>query len=163
MRDNTMSAQEIGYLPIPPSLFAKEEEVSKLPPNKVCLIVAGSQGQYGSALSRLAGKKNRNVRIKPGDKVIFSSDPIPGNENEVYALIEELSLQGAEVIYSDIQDQLHASGHGNRDDMRFLARFTNPKYFIPIGGTIRHQRQYQKLMADMGYPKENVFLLDGVM
>lgn len=160
MRENTKSAQEIGYLPIPQSLLAKEEEVSKLPPNKVCLIVAGSQGQYGSALSRLAGKQNRNIRIKQGDKIIFSSDPIPGNENEVYALIEELSLQGAEVIYSDIQDQLHASGHGNRDDMRFLTRFTNPQYFIPIGGTIRHQRQYQKLMEVMGYKKENIFLLD---
>lgn len=160
MRENTKVAGEIGYLPIPHSLFGREDEVSKLPPNKVCLIVAGSQGQYGSALSRLAEGHNKNIKIKPGDKVIFSSDPIPGNENEVYAVIEALAEQGAEVIYSDIQDQLHASGHGNRDDMRFLARFTNPKYFIPIGGTIRHQRQYQKLMSEMGYDKDSVLLLD---
>lgn len=160
MRENTKLANEIGYLPIPHSLFGKEDEVSKLPPNKVCLIIAGSQGQYGSALSRLADGQNKNIKIKPGDRIIFSSDPIPGNENEVYGVIEELAMKGADVIYSDIQDQLHASGHGNRDDLRLLARMTNPKYFIPIGGTIRHQRQYQTLVGDMGFDKEKVFMLE---
>lgn len=160
MRENTRLASEIHYLPIPPSLMAKEEDVSRLPPNKICLIVAGSQGQYESALSKLAHQRNKNIKIKPGDKVIFSSDPIPGNENEVYAVIEELSLQGAEVIYSDIHDQLHASGHGNQEDLKFLIRFTKPKYFIPIGGTVRHQLQYQKLAVDLGYQKDTVFMLD---
>jgi ribonuclease J len=159
MRDNTKLANEIGYLPIPKSLVGKENDVMKDPPNRICLIVAGSQGQYGSALSKLADAINKNIKIKPGDKVIFSSDPIPGNENEVYSVIEQLSEQGAEVIYSDIQDQLHASGHGNRDDLKFLMRFTNPKYFIPIGGTIRHQRQYQRLAEELGFDKEKVFLL----
>ncbi len=160
MKENTRLAAEIGYLPIPDSLMGKEEVAMRLPPNKLCLIVAGSQGQYDSALSKLAHNRNPNVKIKPGDKVIFSSDPIPGNENEVYALIEELSLRGADVVYSDIHDQLHASGHGNQEDLKFLIRFTNPKYFIPIGGTVRHQRQYQRLVSDMGYMESNVFLLD---
>lgn len=160
MRENTRLAAEIGYLPIPNILMAKEEDVARLPPGKVCLIVAGSQGQYDSALSKLANKRNKNIKIKQGDKVILSSDPIPGNEGEVYNLIEELSLQGAEVIYSDIHDQLHASGHGNQEDLKFLARFTNPKYFIPIGGTIRHQLQYKKLVGDLGYDKEKVFSLN---
>jgi len=160
MRENTKLAAQIGYLPIPENLFGKEEEVMKLPPNKVCLIAAGSQGQYGSALSKLGTKQNPNVRIKPGDKIIFSSDPIPGNENEVYHVIEDLVLQGADVVYSDIADQLHSSGHGNQEDLKFLIRFTNPKYFIPIGGTVRHQRQYQKLSMELGYKKESVFLLD---
>jgi ribonuclease J len=145
MRENTRIAKEINYLPIPYNLVGKEEEVMTLPPNKVCLIVAGSQGQYGSALSKLANKMNKYVKIKPGDRVIISSDPIPGNENEVYALIEELTLQGADVVYSDIQDELHASGHGSREDLKLMMRLTNPKYFIPIGGTIRHQQQYRKL------------------
>ena len=160
MRENTKLAAQIGYLPIPDNLFGKEEEVMKLPPNKVCLIAAGSQGQYNSALSKLGNKQNPYVKIKPGDKVIFSSDPIPGNENEVYATIEDLVIQGADVIYSDIADQLHSSGHGNQDDLKFLIRFTNPKYFIPIGGTVRHQRQYQKLAVELGYKKESVFMLD---
>ena len=159
MRENTRLAQEINYLPIPHRFIAKEEEVMRLPPNKVCLIAAGSQGQFGSALSKLAHNQNKNVRIKSGDKVVFSSDPIPGNEAEVYSVIEELSQQGADVVYSDIQDQLHASGHGNQEDIKFLVRFTNPKYFIPIGGTVRHQRQYQKLVMDLGYKKEQLFLL----
>lgn len=160
MRGNTRLAKEIGYLPIPFELSAKEENVSRIPPGRMCIIAAGSQGQYDSALSKLASNQNEDIKIKPGDKVIFSSDPIPGNEIEVYALIEKLSLAGAEVIYSDIHDQLHASGHGNQEDLKYLIRFTNPKYFIPIGGTMRHQRQYQKLVIELGYPKENIFLLN---
>ena len=159
MRENTRIAKEINYLPIPFNLVGKEEEVMKLPANKVCLIVAGSQGQYGSALSKLANKMNKNVKITPGDRVIISSDPIPGNETEVYSLIEELTLQGADVIYSDIQDQLHASGHGSREDLKFLIRFTNPRYFIPIGGTIRHQQEYRKLAEALGHVSDSVFLL----
>jgi ribonuclease J len=160
MKENTRLATEIGYLPIPRRLFIGEEETVKLPANKVCLIVAGSQGQYGSALSKLANKQNPHIKIKPGDKVIFSSDPIPGCEDEVYATIEDLTGEGADVIYSDITDQLHSSGHGNQEDLKFLIRFTNPKYFIPIGGTIRHQKQYEKLVTELGFKKETVFSLD---
>lgn len=159
MRQNTKLAAEIGYLPIPDSLFATDEDLPRLPPNKVCLIAAGSQGQYGSALSKLADKQNPYTKIKNGDKVVFSSDPIPGNENEVYSVIEDLVTQGADVIYSDIADQLHSSGHGNQEDMKFLIRFTNPKYFIPIGGTVRHQKQYQKLVAELGYEENKVYAL----
>lgn len=160
MKENTAAASLINYLKIPQEFVIKDNDVMKLPPNKVCMIVAGSQGQYNSALSKLANNLNKFVQIKPGDKIMFSSDPIPGNESEIYTLIEELSLLGAEVLYSDIQEQLHASGHGNTEDLKFLIRFTNPKYFIPIGGTIRHQRQYQKLVEDMGFKKEDVFTLD---
>lgn len=159
MKESTKLASSIGYLPIPDSFFAREEELIKLPPNKICLIVAGSQGQYGSALSKLTDKQNPFVKIKPGDKVLFSSDPIPGNENEVYAIIEDLVSQGADVVYSDIADQLHSSGHGNQEDLKFLIRFTNPKFFIPIGGTVRHQKQYENLVVEMGFKRESVFSL----
>lgn len=160
MKESTRLANEIGYLPIPESLFANEEDLIKIPPNKVCLIAAGSQAQYGSALTKLADRQNPYVKIMPGDKIIFSSDPIPGNENEVYDLIEELVSQGADVVYSDIADQLHSSGHGNQEDLKFLIRFTNPKYFIPIGGTIRHQKQYENLVEELGYDKKKVFSLN---
>ncbi len=160
MRENTQLAAQIAYLPLKYDQLAKEEQVARIPPNKVCLIVAGSQGQFNSALSKLANNQNKYIKIKPGDKVVFSSDPIPGNESEVYSLIEELSLLGADVVYSDIQEELHASGHGSQEDLKFLIRFTNPRYFIPIGGTIRHQRQYQRLVSDLGYSKDTVFLLD---
>lgn len=160
MRENTKLSTGIGYLPIPAGFMLKEEEVMKIPPNKVCLIVAGSQGQEGSALSKLANKQNPNIKIKPGDKIIFSSDPIPGNENTVYEVIEDLTKQGADVAYSDIAEQLHSSGHGNQEDLKFLIRFTDPKYFIPIGGTVRHQKQYQRLASELGYDKDTVFTLD---
>lgn len=160
IKDNTKLASSIGYLPIPESLFIKEEEVNRHPPGKICLIVAGSQGQYGSALSKLADRQNPNIKIKSGDKVIFSSDPIPGNENEVYSTIEQLVEEGADVVYSDIADQLHSSGHGNQEDLKFLIRFTNPKYFIPIGGTIRHQRQYENLVEQLDFNKRDVFSLN---
>jgi ribonuclease J len=160
MRENTKLAASIGYLPIPESLFIKEEEVSRYPPGKICLIVAGSQGQYGSALSKLADRQNHNIKIKSGDKIIFSSDPIPGNENEVYETIEQLVEKGADVVYSDIADQLHSSGHGSQEDLKFLIRFTNPKYFIPIGGTIRHQRQYENLVEQLDFNKRDVFSLN---
>ena len=159
MKQSTKLAAEIGYLPIPESLFASEEDLVRLHPNKVCLIVAGSQGQYGSALSKLADKQNTFTKIKKGDKVVFSSDPIPGNENEVYSVIEDLVEEGADVVYSDIADQLHSSGHGSQEDLKFLIRFTNPKYFIPIGGTIRHQKQYQRLVEDLGGDTSRVFAL----
>ncbi|GAB4219863.1 MAG: ribonuclease J [Candidatus Microgenomates bacterium] len=159
MKESTKLANEIGYLPIPESLFAKEEDLVKIPPNKICLIVAGSQAQYGSALTKLADKQNPYIKIMPGDKIIFSSDPIPGNENEVYELIEDLVSQGAEVFYSDIADQLHSSGHGNQEDLKFLIRFTNPKFFIPIGGTVRHQKQYEKMVDELGYDKKKVYSL----
>ncbi|MEK7110203.1 MAG: ribonuclease J, partial [Patescibacteria group bacterium] len=160
MRENTKIAASIGYLPIPQSLFIKEEEVGRLPAGKICLIVAGSQGQYGSALSKLADRQNKNIAIKSGDKIIFSSDPIPGNENGVYETIEQLSEEGADVVYSDIADQLHSSGHGNQEDLKFLIRFTNPRYFIPIGGTIRHQKQYENLVEQLGYAKKDVYSLN---
>lgn len=160
MRENTRTAQEIGYLPIPQNLLEKEERVMKVPPNKICLIVAGSQGQYNSALSKLANNQNKNVYIKPGDKIVFSSDPIPGNEGEVYGLIEDIIRRGAEVVYTETQEDLHASGHGNKEDLKFLVRFTNPKYFIPIGGTIRHQQGYQQMVTELGYQKDSIFLLD---
>jgi ribonuclease J len=160
MRENTKIAASIGYLPIPQSLFIKEEEVGRYPAAKICLIVAGSQGQYGSALSKLADRQNKNIAIKSGDKIIFSSDPIPGNENGVYETIEQLVEEGADVVYTDIADQLHSSGHGNQEDLKFLIRFTNPRYFIPIGGTIRHQKQYENLVEQLNYNKKDVFTLN---
>lgn len=160
MKENTASAKEIGYLPIPYNFIIKEEQIKNYPPSKICLVVAGSQGQYHSALAKIARNDNSNVKIAKGDKIIFSSDPIPGNEEEVYDLVEDLIKKGADVIYPSISEQLHASGHGNIEDLKFLIRMINPQYFIPIGGTFRHQRQYQRLVKGLGYNEKKVFLLN---
>lgn len=160
MTKNTESAKEIGYLPLPEKLIGDEREIMKLPPNKVCIIATGSQGQDGSAIAKMAQNQHRSIKIQAGDKIFFSSDPIPGNEEEVYAIIEQLALRGADVVYSDVSEQIHASGHGNIDDLKLLLRFTQPKYAIPIGSTIRHHMQYQNLCTELGMKRENVFLLN---
>ena len=159
MKENTKTAKEIGYLPFHNNIFVREEEVKRFDPKKICLIVAGSQGQYNSALMKLATDQNLSIKLNKGDKVFFSSDPLPGNEKEVYFLIEQLMLKDIDVVYPDIKDQLHASGHGNQEDLKFLIRLVNPKFLIPIGGTVRHQRQYSLLVGDLGYKNENIFLL----
>lgn len=159
MRQNTTLAHNINYLPIPREYSIKEEELRKYPPNQICLIVAGSQGQYDSALSKIANNLNKNVKVKKGDTVIFSSDPIPGYENEVYDLIERLSMAGASIVYSDIHEQLHASGHGNQEDLKLLMRLTQAQYLIPIGGTVRHQQQYLQLAKELDYSENQVFLM----
>ncbi len=160
MKENVKIASALGYLSPPHNFIVEENKVLRYPPSKICLIVAGSQGQLNSALVRLANDENKYIKVEKGDKVVFSSDPIPGNEAEIYDLIEKLTRKGAEVKYSDIKDLLHASGHGNQEDLKFMARFTNPRYFIPIGGTVRHQKQYQNLITNLGYPSSSVFTLD---
>jgi len=159
MIQNTRLTKEIGYLPIPHSFLIDDRRVKSMPANKVCIIAAGSQGQFDSALSKIANNQNKNIKIEPGDKVVFSSDPIPGQEDDVYDLIERLYLQKAQVVYSHTTERLHASGHGNQDDLKFLIRFAKPQYLIPIGGTIRHQRQYLELVKTLGYKESNVYLL----
>ena len=160
MLENTKTAKDIGYLPFQNNVFLQEKDIKKYSPDKLCLIVAGSQGQYNSALMKIATDQNENTKISKGDKVVFSSDPIPGNEKEVYTLIEILMIKGADVIYPDIKDQLHAYGHGNQEDLKYLIRLVNSKYIIPIGGTIRHQKQYLKLCQSLGYKTDEVILLN---
>ncbi|HLL61060.1 MAG TPA: ribonuclease J [Candidatus Nitrosocosmicus sp.] len=159
MKQNVQLTKGLGYLPIPHNFLIDEKDVMSLPANKVCLMMPGSQGQFNSALDKIGNQQNKNIRIEKGDKVLFSSDPIPGAENEVYDLIERLTELGAQVIYSDTHEQLHASGHGKQEDLKFLMRFTNPEYLIPIGGTIRHQRQYLELARDLGFHDSKVALL----
>jgi len=159
MKEITKLVKDIGYFPIPPKFLIEEKDLSKFKPYEVCIIATGSQGQFGSALSRLATNQNKFMKIAKGDKVLFSSDPIPGNEEEVYDVIEHLYLLGADVRYSDVAEQLHASGHGSQGDMLLLMRLTMPKTIIPIGGTIRHQRQYLELTKQMGYVDKQVYLL----
>ncbi len=159
MRENTRIAQEIGYLPIPEGFTIQEHQVMRAPANKICIIAPGSQGQYNSAMAKLSTNQSRSIGLKPGDKVVFSSDPIPGNEPAVYEIIEDLVLMGVEVVHPGVTDELHASGHGNQEDMKFLIRLTKPKYHIPIGGTVRHQRSYQRLVTDLGGKRDSVFTL----
>ncbi len=151
-------AGRLGYFNLPKNAFIDIRSVRKLPPKNVCIFVAGSQGQSGSAMERLATGDHRDLFIKPGDKVFFSSDYIPGSESAVHSLIDSLSRLGATVIYSDITDHLHVSGHGGQQDMLLLMALTKPEYLLPIGGTYRHMVQYSRLAQSMGYPEKNILL-----
>lgn len=156
---NTQLVKELGYFPIAKSHIISEKEISKFRPNQICIIATGAQGQYGSAMGRIATDNHQHVKIQKGDKVLFSSDPIPGNEQQVYELIENLYQMGADVRYSDVHEMLHTSGHGSQGDMLLLMTLTKPKYLLPIGGTVIFQKHYADLAARKGYQDKDLFLL----
>lgn len=157
---NARVAQNLGFLRLPKKAMIENKNIRNIPDDKLCLIVAGSQGQEGSALVRAAQEEHREIKIKPNDKVIFSADPIPGNERSVYETIDTLTHLGAEVVYHDINDELHVSGHAYSGDLMFLMELVKPKYLVPIGGTYRHMVQYRKLAQKMGFVHGNVFLME---
>ena len=158
IKRNLTVAQKLGYLKIPPGVFIEPKQARRLPPQNVCLLVAGSQGQAGSAMERLATGEHQEATVNLGDKVVFSSDYIPGTESATQALIDALSKLGATVIYSNITDDLHVSGHGSQQDLLLMMALTKPKYIVPIGGTFRHMVQYSHLAQTMGFSPSQIFL-----
>lgn len=160
VESNTKTAQRLGFLKLPQKAIINKRQLKNMKPHEVAIIIAGSQAQEGSSLTRAAAGEHQLVKINPEDKVVFSADPIPGNENAVYSLIDELSKLGVDVAYSDVDDQLHVSGHGYRDEQKQLIELTKPQYLIPIGGTFRHMVQYRKLARELGYQDRQVFLLE---
>lgn len=155
---NFKVASNLGYIKFPQSAFIDPKQIRRLPPKNVCLFVAGSQAQAGSALERIATGDHRDATISPGDKIVFSSDYIPGNENAVQSLIDTLSKLGATIIYSNITDDLHVSGHGSQQDLLLMMALTKPQYLLPIGGTYRHMTQYSLLAQSMGYSPDRILL-----
>ncbi len=155
---NLTVATELGYLKVPREVMIDARQIRKLPPKNLCILAAGSLGQPGSAMQRLATGEHKDAEISQGDKVVFSSDYIPGTEGSTQSLIDALSKAGATVIYSNITDDLHVSGHGSQQDQLLMMALTKPQYLLPIGGTWRHMVQYAKLAAGMGYAKDRVLL-----
>ena len=155
---NVKVATELGFLTIPPRLVVDKHKIKSLPKNEQCLIIAGSQGQLGSSLERIAIGEHKLVSLTPGDKVIFSADPIPGNEANVYRLVDMLSRHQLTVSYSAISDDLHVSGHANSKEMIMLMAMTKPKYVLPTGGTHRHMIQYGKLAQEFGLTPEHILM-----
>ncbi len=155
---NLSVAAKLGYIKLPKDVMVDARQVKRLPPKNVCLLAAGSQGQPGSAMERLATGEHKDAELSAGDKVVFSSDYIPGTEGTTQSLIDALSKKGATVIYSNITDDLHVSGHGSQQDHLLMMALTRPKYLLPIGGTWRHMVQYAKLASLMGYGADKVLL-----
>ncbi|MFH1841069.1 MAG: ribonuclease J [Candidatus Shapirobacteria bacterium] len=143
-------ARQLGYLKIPNEMVVKLNRARFFPPAELCYLVAGSQGQSSSALARIAHGEFREVVIKPGDRVILSSDYIPGNEAAIYKMIDDLSWRGAEVSYADIHDNLHVSGHAAQAELALMLNLVRPKTVVPIGGSSRQMKQYESLAKKMG-------------
>lgn len=156
---NMTLAMQLGFVTIPKNTLIKPEQIKNFKDSQLCIIIAGSQGQEGSAMQRAAVGEHRFVKLRPGDRVVISSDPIPGNEGPVGSLIETLIKQGIDVSTSEtVSSDLHVSGHGYRGELELMVRLTKPKYMFPIGGTYRHQDRYRKMAVDLGYAPEKVFI-----
>lgn len=136
------------------------DELKNYPDNQVVLIVAGSQGQENSALTRIAEGEHKDIKIKSDDVVVFSSDTIPGNEISVNALIDTLAKRGAKVMYSDLTDSFHVSGHGRAKDLMLLIALTKPQFLVPISGTYRHMVAYKENAEKMGYKKNQILFAE---
>lgn len=149
------TASELGYLNIPDNTLIEIDQLSQYPDEKTVLITTGSQGESMAALSRMAADIHKKVTIKPGDTVIFSSSPIPGNEKAVSRVINELSQKGAHVIFQDA----HVSGHACQEELKLMYALIKPKYAIPVHGEYRHLKANATLAESLGIPKKNIFIM----
>ena len=149
------TASELGYLNVPDNTLIDIDEMKNYPDEQMVLITTGSQGESMAALSRMAANIHKKVSIKPGDTIIFSSNPIPGNEKAVSRVINELSAKGADVIFQDV----HVSGHACQEEIKLIYSLVKPKYAIPVHGEYRHLTAQKNVVEELGIPKENIFVL----
>lgn len=149
------TASELGFIQIPDNTLIGIEQMKSYPDEKIVLITTGSQGENMAALSRIAANIHTKVSIKPGDTVILSSSPIPGNEKAINKIINELEMKGANVIFQDT----HVSGHACQEELKLIYALTKPQYAIPVHGEYRHLKRHAQLAVEMGVAKENVQIL----
>ena len=147
-------AENLDYLKIPEGTLIDTEEMKNYTPEQIVLITTGSQGESMAALSRMAASLHRKVSIQPGDCVVFSSTPIPGNEKSVAKVINELGMKGAKVIFQDT----HVSGHACQEEIKLLYSLIKPKYAIPVHGEYRHLMVQKEVVQSLGYDKEDIFI-----
>lgn len=160
--NNFQVARDLGYLSVPPGIIVASDAMSSFAPNKLLVLIAGSQGQPDSSLARVANEEHRLVKLREGDSVVFSADPIPSTESAQNALIDSLSSLGVNVYYSAITSDLHVSGHAALEELRLMVNLIKPKFLFPIGGTFRHMKAFSKMAQDMRYDKKQVLdVVDG--
>ena len=157
MASNTAMALELGYLHAPENALIDVEEINKYPPEKVVLITTGSQGEPLSALSRMASSSHRNVRVGPGDFIIISATPIPGNEKMGTKVVNGLLKLGAEVVYESMYD-VHVSGHACQEEQKLILTLAAPRFFMPVHGEYKHLKKHATTAAKLGLPASHILI-----
>ena len=159
MINNVQMAMELGYLNVPKGMLIRVEDINKFKPDQIVIICTGSQGEPTSALTRIANQDHRQIRIQPGDTVILSATPVPGNEKMVHRTINSLFRQGAEVLYQGISN-VHVSGHGAQEELKLMLSLIRPKFFMPVHGEYRQLVLHAKLGYSLGIPDENIVIAE---
>lgn len=156
---NTLeTAISLGYLKVVPKLIIKSEQASKYPDNQVTVLTTGAQGEEASQLARMSRGEHRSIKIKTGDTVVISSSPIPGNERSIVAVLDNLTRQGATVIYNKVLD-IHTSGHAQQEELKLMMQLVKPKFFVPIHGEHHMLVGHSKLAQSINIPEANCFVL----
>jgi ribonuclease J len=159
MRENAKMAKQLGYLDLPNDLLVPIDDALKMKPETIVLMCTGSQGEPSSIVGRLATGTNRQFDLIPGDTVVLSSHPIPGNEESVFRTINRLFKRGAEVVYDPISP-VHVSGHAAQEEMKFMLNLVRPQYLIPVHGEVRHLHQHAMLAQQVGIPEEQIAVVE---
>ena len=159
MEQNTAIAVELGYLDPRDGTLVKKDQLQRLPKDKLVVMTTGSQGEPMSGLTRMSNRDHRSITIEPGDTVIVSASPIPGNEEAVAKTIDNLFKEGAMVMYEPMQ-HCHVSGHGSREELKLMLNLVKPRHFIPVHGEYRMLVQHALLAEDSGVDVDKIFVLE---
>ncbi|MFP3852897.1 MAG: ribonuclease J [Anaerolineales bacterium] len=159
MVDNSKMARDLGYLKVSDELIVDLNRALSMDPSEVVLMCTGTQGEPSSVLARLSTGSNRQFDIEPGDTVVLSSHPIPGNEEMVYRIINRLFQRGAEVIYDPIAP-VHVSGHASAEEMKLMIQMVKPKYLVPVHGELRMLKQHAELAKEIGFPEDRIAVVE---
>ncbi|MDR7856001.1 ribonuclease J [Tissierella sp.] len=152
-------ASELGYLHMKEDTLIDINDMNKYHSDEITIITTGSQGEPMSALSRIAASEHKKIQIQPGDLVILSATPIPGNEKTVSKVINNLVVRGTKVIYESLAD-VHVSGHACQEELKLMQTLVKPKFFLPVHGEFRHLKKHAEIAESLGTPKENIFILE---
>jgi ribonuclease J len=159
MVSNVRMAIDLGYLDITHEELLSTSEMNNLPPQQVVIVCTGSQGEPSAVLARIAAEEHPQLQVHPGDTVVLSAEAIPGNEESVNHIIDDLFRLGADVIYQDLCD-VHVSGHGSREDYKLMLSLTRPRFFVPMHGEYRHLVLHARIAQAMGIPRENILVVE---
>ncbi len=159
MVENVKIAQKMGYLNIPEGMLVRLEEANKLDPCSVAVMATGTQGEPSAVLGRMAVGKHPIISVRPGDTIIMSAHPIPGNEEYIHRIINRLFQKGADVLYDPVA-KVHVSGHASQEEQKLLLGLLRPQYFIPIHGELRMLKAHARLAYDLGFSPDRVFVVE---